>query len=338
MSAETLTLDNKLDLILAKLDHMEQRLNHLESLTELPGVTATLANTVDEYAQSLESQGISVSDTVEQLKTLLPHLLNPELLHNLGILCESLPQLTALLPQISEASGVMAMAANSLDEISRGLQEQGMDLNESFVLGKELLLQLVHPDTLRIFQHLTQETDELHAMVQVIKETSGTIAAVSNMMDDTSQKLIADGVDLAQSAHTLKEIAFKALEPEVLELINGFLEETEQLKIALNFTKEASGLVATLGDTVDGLYPKVQHQLYRHEALINQFKHTLKDESTSHTLADLGQAFVASRKAHQPASMFSLLKAAKSPEFQQLIGFVISFSKHFGQTLKHKTL
>lgn len=114
---------DKLDLILAQLNRLDQRLASLEArfdqqekaLHEVPGMLAVAGNTLDELYLRLQAEGLDLLTAQQQLRQLGLTALEPQNLEALQAILQQLPALTEPLALAKDMLGTVAALVNTLD-------------------------------------------------------------------------------------------------------------------------------------------------------------------------------------------------------------------------------
>lgn len=115
-------------LILAKLDHLEQRLDRYEALlSQVPPLLGVMGDTVDGWMAEVNRSGLSLDERLRQAIPLLMALTEPRTVEALRTLVELAPRLADMATQ---APVLIATIADTGDEMLTRLAASGINLDE----------------------------------------------------------------------------------------------------------------------------------------------------------------------------------------------------------------
>ncbi len=146
---------DRLDAIDTRLCNMESRLRTngaadlLPPGESLPGLLATLTDTLDDAQRRLASRGVDVDDRARRALGLIEALTRPETLDSLG----------RMVGLLRDLPGLLATAVDTLDDEARRAADSGIDLDRGLRQGVRAALRLAQSFGEREIDRLTEFLD-----------------------------------------------------------------------------------------------------------------------------------------------------------------------------------
>ncbi len=238
-------------------------------------------------------------------------------------------RLTAALEQ---APGMVSMAADIADDAIQHSRERGVDPVERLNNALHIAEQLTAPEMV----------EKLDQFLAVADRIPGLLSMAGDIVDDGCCQAADNGIDIPARLTAVAGLVEKLTRPGTVEQLEQLLELSERLP----------GLAAMGVDMLDEGYQRAaergvdwsalnEHGLEMLTALTklltsDEFKALMQsgvlDPCTIQVVAKAGEAMVDSnREAVKPAGILSLLRGMGDRDRQKALGFLLSFSKHFGK-------
>jgi hypothetical protein len=218
--------------------------------------------------------------------------------HTAAVLHRLLDRAEALdrtLAAASELPNLAAIAVDMFDALSRKANEGGVDIEQRATDMLKLLVQVTEPPNLRAIEALVARLPQLAAASSSLENLPGLLAIATDVFDEWSTKLKAQGIDIEQS---LRQGLHAAL------YLGGQVqkEELDRIGYLLKSAVMSENSVATVG-----LAGSALSQCHRG------------------TCAD---------PVPKRIGLWGLLGALRDPNAQRAIAFGLQFAKCFGGELE----
>ncbi len=239
-----------------------------------------------------------------------------------------------LVTAVEQAPGMMAMAADAVDDVYAQAAAKGVDVDARLRTALEMAERLTAPEMVT----------RLDGLLRMAEQAPGLTAMAADAMDDAYRQAAERGIDIDARLRAGLEIAEKLTSPEMLANLNSLVTMANQ----------GPGLMAMTVDIVDDAYAQaVQYgvdpeNLVRQAIMVTTRLAELLESGEINNLLDSGvidpeavgvvssaaNALVESRsKTTEPVGLIGLMKAMRDPDLQYALGFLVSFGKHFGKNL-----
>lgn len=109
---------------------------------EAPNVTATIVDVLDDTCRRLSESGVDVEERMNGLAKLVEHVSRPETVDSICKIVDRLPQLETLTAAAAEAPNVIGTIADVVDEYSRKLKDEGIEMEHALAGGLHAALYL----------------------------------------------------------------------------------------------------------------------------------------------------------------------------------------------------
>lgn len=284
----------------------------LRALQEIPGIAATLGDTVDAWA---ERDG-HAEQRLRALQSLLRQASDPTVLESLAAMLEQVKALPSGVAVAVDAFDSWAQRDGQLEGRLRGLQE--------------LFAVVTEPEV------LAQATRSL----QQVRAVPGLLATAGDWLDDLAAR---DG-QLNTRLAGLRELLARLTDPQVLATCNALLAALPQVP-GLGAT-----LVDALDDLAAdaqraGVGPEEVLQSLRqvarnalHVVLSPELKSLLDRGASPGMLGMLTRAVTALEQAQtqaQPIGAWGALKATGDAAVRHSLGFMVTAARNFGAAMQH---
>ncbi|RMG56395.1 MAG: DUF1641 domain-containing protein [Bacteroidetes bacterium] len=258
-----------LNRLLDRIDSLERTVTRLTELVEQgPGMVSMVTDMADEAMSHAKTNGIEVEDRLRNALILAERLTAPEMV----------TKLDQLLSLFNQAPGMASMVTDIVDENFRMAAARGVNVDERFRAGLELVQQLTHPDMVR----------KLQGLIGMAEQSSGLIAMAMDIFDESYQKALEQGLDLERLLGNATSVtkrlsallnsdeyqalmASGILSPETLSTVSGLGQALVESRQAPPRQVGLWGLMRSLGD------PDVQRAIAFLTDFARAFGQKLKD-------------------------------------------------------------
>ena len=211
-----------LDKILDRLDTVEQAIGNLTTMMHQgPGMTAMVADIVDETYRKADANGVSIDQRLNNALEIAEKLTAPEMVDKLNQLFDF----------SNQAPGLIAMTADMADEVYRQADANGVSIEQRLKAGLDIAEKLTAPEMVAKLDQLLQLTDQL----------PGLVAMTADMADEAYRNADANGINIEQRLKAGLDIAEKLTAPEMVAQLNQLIDMSNQFP----------GLIAMAFDTFD---------------------------------------------------------------------------------------
>jgi uncharacterized protein YjgD (DUF1641 family) len=218
-----------LDKILDRLDTVEQAVGKLSTIMQQgPGMTAMVADIVDETYRKADANGISVEQRLHNALEIAEKLTAPEMADKLNQLFEFGNQLP----------GLVAMTADMADEAYRNADANGVSIEQRLKAGLDIAEKLTAPEMVAQLNQLIDLSNQLPGLIGIAVDTfdEGMKNAFDNGFDPKNLSHIAG---LSNRALTLAQNEPPAKVNGIFGLLGALKDKDRQrgLGFLLNFLK-----------------------------------------------------------------------------------------------------
>lgn len=350
---------NRLECILERLDRLEARLDKTEqALHEMPGMAATVVNTLDELSAPLRMQGSLWPERLPALLRLLEQWTQPEILDKLEYLSARKAQFLPWLNLLADLPDLLSTGVDSLDAEAAALKAAGTDLSNRLEPLLKLLLEVSKPEYLSILEQLSrllpilarpamlealeslaQHADQFAPWLKLLTDLPGLLNVGINGLDESMAHLKnTGGIDIQERGRALLQVVLQATDPRTLHLLSELLMQRETLLMGVYALRDLPGILSMAVDSLDEFFRNYDLSGHDIDHLLHSLRHGILDVHTVSVVASAGEALARSEKDYQPASLFQMLKALGTPEFRNSMGFLLSFVRHFSHSLQASSL
>jgi len=182
--------------------------------------------------------------------------------------------------------------------------------------GKQIQERLSNEKTLQALDHILARLDTIEKAVEqlnnIMRQGPGLVAMVGDMADEAYRKADERGISIDDRLKTSLELAEKLTAPETVQKLEQLVELSNKMP----------GMVSMMADILDEGMEKANERGFNPQML-----------------AEIaGKANTALTKAYyehpeKVGGIFSLLRAIKDPDRQKAIGFLLNFTKYWGQSM-----
>jgi|GEM_PF-2537178 len=343
---------------LQSIDHLLERIGTLEEAVERltgllqqgPGLVSMATDIADETYRQNEQQGIVLEERMTNALHLAERLTAPRMVEKIDRLFEVMemtPEAFEMLGGVSQDVMVrireddlqpderIKVALQLAERLTRPVMLERLDqmlpllemAPEAFeMLGgvsQDVMARIrendLKPDeridvALQLAERLTQPVvlERLDQMLPLLEMAPEVFEMLSGIVQDLMQKAETSQIDPARRIAAVGHLLGELTEPETIE----------QLEQGLQLLKQLPGMAAMLTDTVD--------------EGINDFCETGPDpQALIEIFMSACQAATNARKERYPSmGIWSMLRAPSDPDRQVAIGFLMTFLKKFGQSLR----
>ncbi|MFO0759329.1 MAG: DUF1641 domain-containing protein [Byssovorax sp.] len=190
----------------------------------------------------------------------------------------------------------MATAVDTFDAIAARAQESGVDLDARLAGALRLVERLTDPRVERSLARLIDAAPLLERMMEMAEQAPGMLAALVDTADGLQDRMRDAGVDLDARGRTVIRVLERLTAPEALRAVETLLGRVDAIEAVLGsgvLDPRALAAVATAGDAL-------------------------------------------AKAANAPPSRVGLwgaMRAAKDPEIQTALAFMVRFAHAFGADL-----
>lgn len=133
----------QLSRLLDRLGAIERSLERMETaISQAPAAISMVADVVDEAADRAQSDGVDVDARLRHSLQMVDKLTEPRTLDAITGLLERMEKIEALTSLLDDLPGFAAMMVDAIDEIYRGAESVGIDIDarvrSTFALGEKL--------------------------------------------------------------------------------------------------------------------------------------------------------------------------------------------------------
>ncbi len=277
---------------------------------------------------SASEAGQQLQEKLNSERTLrsLDHLLD-----RIDTLEKAVERLTDVMEQ---GPGLVSMGVDMADEAYKEAQARGVQIEQRLAAALHLAEKLTAPE---MVEKLEQVFDFVH-------QAPGLVSMTMDMADETYKRAADNGVVVEERLAAALQIAEKLTQPQMVEQLNGLMDTANQLP----------GLIAMFVDMLDEGYQRAADSGVDLGALSQQGVAAMQQASeimnseefkalqnsgvlspaTLGVIAKTGEALVESQQ--QPVKkmgLFGLMGALNDKDRQKALGFLMNFTKSFGQKL-----
>jgi len=220
------------------------------------------------------------------------------LLNRIDTLEKALDNLTTMMQQ---GPGLMAMTMDMVDEGYRKADAKGVSIENRLNAALQIAEKLTAPAMV----------EKLNNLLTFAEQAPGIMAMTMDAVDEGYRKAGERGVSVENRIGTALQMAEKLTAPEMSQKLDGLLTLADQ----------APGIAAMLMDTFDEEMRKIKN-MGIDGGLLETGK--LAAQSLSEAKAEPVQNI---------GGVFALMRALKDPDRQKAMGFLMQFTKKFGQKL-----
>ena len=218
-----------LDRILDRLDTVEQAVSKLTTMLDQgPGMTAMVADIVDETYRKADANGVSIDQRLNNALEIAEKLTAPEMVDKLN----------QLLDFSSQVPGLVAMTADMADEAYRNADANGINIEQRLKAGLDIAEKLTAPEMVAQLNQLIDMSNQLPGLIGMAVDTfdEGMKNAFANGFDPQNLSHIAG---LSNRALTLAQNEPPAKVNGVFGLLGALKDKDRQrgLGFLLNFLK-----------------------------------------------------------------------------------------------------
>ncbi|MCI5083399.1 MAG: DUF1641 domain-containing protein [Saprospiraceae bacterium] len=277
---------------------------------------------------SASEAGQQLQEKLNSERTLrsLDHLLD-----RIDTLEKAVERLTDVMEQ---GPGLVSMGVDMADEAYKEAQARGVQIEQRLAAALHLAEKLTAPE---MVEKLEQVFDFVH-------QAPGLVSMTMDMADETYKRAADNGVVVEERLAAALQIAEKLTQPQMVAQLNGLMDTANQLP----------GLIAMFVDMLDEGYQRAADNGVDLGALSQQGVAAMQQASeimnseefkalqnsgvlspaTLGVIAKTGEALVESQQ--QPVKkmgLFGLMGALNDKDRQKALGFLMNFTKSFGQKL-----
>lgn len=252
---------------------------------------------------------------------------------------------------VQQAPALVAAVTDTVDEWTKAAQARGVDLDASLNAGGRLVEQLTAPETLARLERIINRLNAVEESLAVAAQLPGTVAMLSDTVDQWIQQAQKHGVDLDESLKAVLPTLATLADPKVQHALETLMKQAPQLA---ELVDQGPKLVAATVDSIDGVLGRLNERgvdvqamsesvavaLSKLGEVLNSPQYTalmnsgVLDPSTLDMVGKAGSALVRARmEACVEKGMFGALQATSDRDVQRSIGFAIKFAQSFGQEL-----
>lgn len=242
-------------------------------------------------------------------------------------------------------------AVDTLDDVIRAGQARGIDVDARLSAGVHLLERLSHPQVSAPLARILERAEVLSETVHHLAELPALSALAGDMADAWVHARQAEGVDLDASVRAAGDLLRTLSRPDVSAALRSLAERLPELA---RFADDAPKLAAMMMDGLDELSARAAAGgLEVDEAIRSfltvgvrltevldspQFKALIaSDVLAPETLEVVGRAGRAlatqSNEACGQTGLLGALGAARDPDVQRALNFVLGFARSFGRNM-----
>ncbi len=342
--------------LLDRIDQLEQTVTLLsEAVEQGPAAVAMVTDTVDDMALLAADRGIDVDERLRSALGILEKLTEPRTVEALSALVERVDKLEQLVELANQAPGMVAMVTDTVDEVALMAADQGIDMDERLRNALAMVEKLTEPRTVNVLSALLERLDKLEQLVELADQAPGLIAMVTDTVDDTFGVAVQQGINLDERVRDSLVLLNKLTAPETTQALADIMEHMGLLQHAVDMGEQAPGFIAMAADMFDEFYTDGPGSNLNLEAFFRKgFPAAVKvaelmdseeftallesgvlDPEAVRVMGSIGRAIAASQE--QPprrVSPWSLLRTLGDPDLQYALGFLVTFGREFGRSLR----
>ena len=203
---------NAMNRILDRLDVIESSLNALHNA---PGMISMVADMTDDAVRSASERGLDIDERLRSALAIAEKLTAPSMVKKIN----------AVVDAADQASGMVSMTVDIIDDTVKTAAEKGVDINERLSSALVLAEKLTAPHVV----------EQINNMLDMLNQSSGLIAMATDSFDNIMQVAIDKGVDpqefVSQLFGVTTKLAHLLTTEEMKELIDGGIFDVGTLKV-----------------------------------------------------------------------------------------------------------
>ena len=253
----------------------------------------------------MNGQAVYIDATTPEGRGIQQRLSDKKILQSLDHLLAKIETLENAVDRLNvvmeQGPGLVSIAADSIDEVYRHSADKGINIEERLTNTLKLVEQLTAPAMV----------EKLNSLVIFADQAPGLISMITDSLDEAFRTSKASGVDIESKLSATLELANKLTTPEMVVKLKGLIELSEQ----------APGLISMFIDSIDEEMAKVAETGIDLKAL-STLSQKLSKAVTK-----------ANKMPKNKLGAFGLFRALRDPDRQKAIGFLMNFTKAFGQEI-----
>lgn len=147
----------------------------------IDGLLATATDVIDEQSERINATGTSVDQRIGSLVDLLLKVTDPATIEAIGRLVDRIPQIEQASRLLDEVPNLLAIVTDVFDEFTSGLQDRGVELENSITQGLHALLwlgsRISNDDLERLGDLLRSDVLDPHAL-EVVGNAATSLATI----------------------------------------------------------------------------------------------------------------------------------------------------------------
>lgn len=325
---------DKLDLILKRIDMLEERVGRAEAAVhEIPGIAATAVNTVDAYFGDHADQASELGVKVPQAIELLEKLVASDLLDTLELLTKRIDQFQPWLAMLADLPGMAVTGVDSVDDYLTPRAETFSMLAEQMPKLLGIFETLTHSGILDSLEKIAHHAGDYKPFLDLLADVPGSLITAVDSFDEVMSHYKSNGIDVLGRGRQAFELAVQMTEPQMLQIFKEILSQRETLQMLVALLRDMPGIVSMVADTVDEFWLQYAPEGVQLDSMMDDLRRGVFDPVVVSVVASAGRSFAES--AHKPSSagVLDLLKFTREPEFRKTMGFLLAFVRDFSHRL-----
>lgn len=267
--------------------------------------------------------------------------------------------LARLTEAVDQAPAVAPTMVDVVDDVARAADARGVDLDERLQNVLTLAERLTAPKTVEVLTGLLDRLDQVEQLTALLDQAPGFAAMTVDMADEAARRAAERGIDLDERLHGVLGLVEKLSAPETVRVLSALLARVGDLEQLLALADQAPGFVAMMVDVADEWAARAAERGTDVETMLHataaaarrltelvgsaEFQALLDsgvlDPRALGVVGTAGQALVRcqeeclSRPEPPKTGLFGLLRAAREPEMQRTLAFLVHFGRFFGEAM-----
>ncbi len=164
-------------------------------------------------------------------KELESRLNDEKIINKMNRILDRLDVIESSLNTIHDASGMVSMTVDMVDDTARTAAKKGIDIDERLRSALAIAEKLTAPSMV----------DKIDSLISSIDQAPGMISMIADMTDDMARSYADRGVDIDERLRSALALAEKLTAPSMVNKINSLVAATEQ----------SAGMISMTVDIVD---------------------------------------------------------------------------------------
>jgi uncharacterized protein YjgD (DUF1641 family) len=343
------------DAILAALERLERRLDHMERRLDdlhLPETAAMAVDALDDQVARLNARGVDVHGRLLAAGEALERLSEPAVLDALSRLGARAGELSTVVEVASAAEPFAAMTTDAVDAWAADVAARGAPVHERVAALGATLEVLSDPGTAAALARVAQHAVALEPLLEIATRWEALVAMGADVADDAVGDLVQRGVDptarVTVALRALERLTDPAAadaldrltEPGALIAASDAIATVQQMKTLLDLASRTDEIVGMAFDVADGIAADMVKAGVDPLDRLNDLLVLARQVTDRKVLDAVGRAaeqswaldevVTALTTPAQPVGLWGLMSSMSDPEVQRGVGVALSLARRLG--------